>query len=59
MSPRDGGSPHSSVGAPIMRLHEASLTFTNDFWSPPPGGLLGDFSCFILLNASASSLRLV
>ena len=58
MSPGDGGSTHSSVGDPIMRLHEASLIFTNDFWSPPPGGLLEYFSCFIFLNASASSFSL-
>ena len=58
MRPGDVSSPHFLVGAPIMRLHEASFTFTNDFWSPTPGGLLEDFSWFILLNASASCLRL-
>ena len=47
MRPGDGSSPHSSVGDTIMRLHEASLTFTSAFWSPPPGGLLDDFSCLI------------
>ena len=40
----DGSSPHSSVGDPIMRLHDASLTFASAFWSPPPGGLLDYFS---------------
>ena len=40
MRPGYGGSPHSSVGYPIMKLHKASLTFTNDFCYPPPGGLL-------------------
>ena len=44
MRPGDGGLPHSLVGAPITRLHKTSLTLTNDFWSPPPGGLLDDFS---------------
>ena len=37
MSPGYDGSPHSSVGDPIMRLHEASLTSTNAFWFPPLG----------------------
>ena len=58
MRPWDVSSPHSSVGDPIIRLHEESLTLTNDFWSPPPGGLLEDFPCFIFLNDSASSLSL-
>ena len=58
MRPGVGSSPHSLVGYPIMRLHEESLTFTNDFWSPPPGVMLEYLSCFIFLNASAYSLRL-
>ena len=59
MSPGDGNFPHSLVGDPVMRLHEASFTFTNTLRSPPPGGLLEDFSCFSFLNTSASSLSLV
>ena len=59
MIPGDGGSPHSLVGDPTMRLYEASLAFTNAFWYPPPGGLLEYFSCLIFLNASESSLSLV
>ena len=55
MSTRDGGSPHSQVGDPTTRLHEASLTFTNTFWYPPPWGSLEDFSCFIFLNESTYS----
>ena len=55
----DGGSLHYLVGSPIMRLYEASFTFANSFWSPPSGGLLADFSCFIFLNDSASYLSLV
>ena len=58
MSPGDGGSPHSSVRDPVMKLHEASLTSTNDFCSPPTGGLLEDLSCFIFLNDSASYFSL-
>ena len=58
-SPVDGGSPHSLVGDLIMILHEASLMFTNAFGYPTTGGLLGDFSYFIFLNESASSLSLV
>ena len=58
MRPGDVSLPHSSVDDTIMRLHEASLIFTNELWSPPPGGLLEYFSCFIFLNASASSLSL-
>ena len=58
MRPGDGGSPHYLVGAPIMRLHKASLIFTNAFWSPPLGGLLEYFSCLILLNTYESSLSL-
>ena len=46
MRPGDGSSPHSSVGDPIMRLQEASLTFTSAFWSPPPGGFVGRFLLF-------------
>ena len=40
MRPGDGSLAHSLVGYPIMKLHEVSFTFTNAFWSPPPGGLL-------------------
>ena len=58
MRPGYGTFPHSSVEDAIMRLHEASLTFTNAFWSPLIGGLLEDFYCFIFLKASASSLSL-
>ena len=32
-SPGDGRSSHSSVGITIMRLHDASLTLTNVFFS--------------------------
>ena len=46
MSPGDGGSPHSSVGDPIMRLHEASLIFINDFLVSSTRGLVGIFSLF-------------
>ena len=59
MSPGDGGSPHSSLGDPIMRLHKAYFTFTNTFWYPLPGGLLAYFSCFIFLNASTSYLSFI
>ena len=59
MIPGDGGSPHSLVGGTIMTLHEASFAFTNNIWSPPPRGLLADFSCFIYLNSSTSSLNLI
>ena len=59
ISPVDGVSPHSFLGYPIMRLHKASLTFANAFCSPPPGGLLGDFSCFGFMDASESYLSLV
>ena len=50
--------PHSSVWDPIMRLHKSSLTFTNAFWSYPPGSLLEDFSWFIFLNDSVFYLSL-
>ena len=40
MSTKDGTLPHFVVGDPIMRLHKVSLTFTNELWSPPPGGFL-------------------
>ena len=58
ISPGDCGSPHSSVGATIVRLYKSSLMFTNSFWYHPPGWLLEDFSCFMFLNAYASSLGL-
>ena len=51
----DGSLLHYLVGYPIMRLHQSFLTFTNYFWSPPPGGLLDYFYLFIFLNASVSS----
>ena len=59
ISPVDGGSPDSLVEVSIIRLHKASLMFTNAFWYPPPGVLLEDYPYFIFLNASASSLILV
>ena len=43
MSPWDCILPHSSVGDPTMILHEASLTFTNTLWSPPPRGFWKNF----------------
>ena len=52
--PGDGRSSHSSVGIPIMRLHDLFLNFINVFCSPPSGGLFPDFSCFIFLNSSAT-----
>ena len=58
MRPGYGSSPHYSVGAPIMRLYKASLTFTNAYWYPLPGSSLEYFYCFILLNYSESSFRL-
>ena len=57
--PGDGILTHFLVGYPIMILHKASLMFTNALCSPPPGGLLEYFSCFIFLNSYAYSLSLV
>ena len=37
MSPGYGESSHYLVGIPIMRLHDASLTFTNVFFSSVRG----------------------
>ena len=46
----NGRSYHSSVGIPIMILHDAYLTFSNVFCSPLSGGLFPYFYWFMFLN---------
>ena len=59
MNPGDGMSSRSFLGMPITRLHDASSTVTNDFYPPLSGGFFPDFTCFVFLNASVSSLGFV
>ena len=60
MSQGNGILYHSLVGMPNTRLHDASSTFTNMFCSlTTSGGLFPYLACFVFLNVSTYSMRLV